>query len=311
MVGIWTETNNRRKSTTISKRPKTIFTTRPPDEPVAVLFENIESKHLRTISDVVRVERAEEPILQHDQDTGELEAVPAPRRNEHNVIALDGRRTSPRVNFRPNRPLPDETKVSVFDNGKLPTVANDNKPLPYPLKDMAKRGELGDNEYENRRNWENAELFRIHLAIALGEPLCPFTEDATVKTPPSRFIHARQVVAVAEDFLCDGFRVLKRVMVDCWNAQMVGSESGRHNNRASASAAGQAMILAALRQLTQFYEKLDRIERSGESPRFVMPMVGTFAAARPAVCHPQRGKSYLPNLARGPVRLAEPWVSTV
>jgi hypothetical protein len=261
----------------------------------------------RTISDVVRAKRTE-TILQHDQDTGKLVAAPEPPTDE-NVISLDGRRTSPRVNFRPNKRLPVETVVNVFDNGKLPLPVNDNKPLPYPLKDMAGREELGDNEYENRRNWENAELFKIHLAMALGEPLCPFTDDPTVKRPAERLIHARQVVARAEDFLGDGFRVLKRVIVDCWTAQMVGSESGRHNNRATASANGQAMILAALRQLTRFYDKLDRIERTGESPRFVMPMVGEFTAQRPAVCNPQRGKSYL-NQAPGPVMLAEPWVST-
>ncbi|WP_156175248.1 hypothetical protein [Bradyrhizobium sp. LTSP849] len=263
----------------------------------------------RTISDVVRDERPAETILQRDHDTGELVAAPAPRQRDHNVVSLDGKLTSPRVNFRPNKPLPVETVANFCDNGRLPPVANDNRPLPYPLKDMADRQELGDNEYENRRNWENAELFRIHLALALGEPLCPFTEDPTAKTPHARFIHARQVVALAEDYLCDGFRVLKRVLVDYWTAQMVGSESGRHNTRAPASASGQAMILAALRQLTRFYEKLDRIERTGESPRFVMPMVGTFAITRPAVPHPQRGKSYL-NQAPGPVRLAEPWVST-
>lgn len=262
---------------------------------------------MRIISDLVRIERTEE--TQHDQDTGELVAVPAPMQTEDNVIALDGKPVSTRVHFRPDKPLPIETKINFCDDGKLPPVANDNKPLPYPLKDMAAREELGDNEYENRRNWENAELFRIHLAIALGEPLCPFTEDPAVKTPQNRFLHARQVVAHAEDSLGDGFRVLKRVMVDCWSAQMVGSESGRHNNRATASASGQAMILSALRQLTRFYDKLDRIERDGESPRFVMPMIGTFTPPRTAVCHPQRGKSYL-NLTPGPVMLAEPWVST-
>jgi hypothetical protein len=261
----------------------------------------------RTISDVVGVQRTE-TVLQHDQDTGELVAAPTPTQTDHKVISLDGRRTSPRVNFRPNKPLPEETVVNVFDNGKLSLPANDNKPLPYPLKDMAGREELGDNEYENRRNWESAELFRIHLAMALGEPLCPFTDDPTVKRPTERLIHARQVVAHALDFLGDGFRVLKRVIVDCWTAQMVGSESGRHNNRATASANGQATILAALRQLTRFYDKLDRIERNGESPRFVMPMVGTFTAQRPAVCLPQRGKSYINQT--GPVKLAEPWVST-
>jgi hypothetical protein len=267
----------------------------------------------RTISDVVCVKRTE-TILQYDQDTGELVAAPAPRQTNENVISLDGRRTSPRVNFRPNKPLPVQTTVAVFDDGprdddlsKAPS--NDNKPLPYPLKDMAGREELGDNEFENRRNWENAELFRIHLAIALGEPLYdPFKDDPTAKNPPTRFIYARQVVAHAEDFLGDGFRVLKRVMVDCWNAQMLGFDQGR-KDRGQASAAGQAMILSALRQLTRFYDKLDRIERNGESPRFVMPMVGAFTAQRPAVCHPQRGKSYI-NQASGPVRLAEPWVST-
>jgi hypothetical protein len=268
----------------------------------------------RTISDVVRLQRAE-TILQHDQDTGELVVAPVPRQTNHTVISLDGKRTNPRVNFRPNKPLPVETTVVVCDDGPpanddlSQAASNDNKPLPYPLKDMAGREELGDNEFENRRNWENAELFRIHLAIALGEPLYdPFKDDLTVKNRATRYIYARQVVALAEDFLGDGFRVLKRVMVDCWNAQMLGFDQGR-KDRGQASAAGQAMILAALRQLTRFYDKLDRIERTGESPRFVMPLVGAFTAQRPAVCHPQRGKSYL-SQAPGPVMLAEPWVST-
>ena len=265
------------------------------------------------IRDVVRVKRAETHV-QHDQDTGELVKVAAPPQMD-SVRALDGRRTSPRVNYRPNKPLPVETTVVVCNDGPTPPAANDNrpandnKPLPYPLKDMAAREELGDNKYENRSNWENAELFRIHLAIALGEPLYdPFKDDPTVKNPPARYLYARQVVTLAEDFLGDGFRVLKRVMVDYWNAQMLGFDQGR-KDRGQASAAGQAMILAALRQLTRFYDKLDRIEQNGKSPRFVMPMVGAFTAPRPAVCHPQRGKSYL-NQAPGPVRLAEPWVST-
>jgi hypothetical protein len=263
----------------------------------------------RTISDVVRVKRAE-TITQHDQDTGKLITVATPRQTDDHVCALDGKRTSPRVNFRPDKPLPVESIVNVYDDGRLPPVANDNKFLPYPLKDMAAREELGDNEFENRRNWANAELFRIHLAIALGEPLYdPFADDPTVKRPTERFMHARQVVSRAEDFLGDGFRVLKRVMVDCWSAQMLGFDQGR-KDRGQASAAGQAMILAALRQLTRFYDKLDRIERDGESPRDVWPMVGTFTASRPAVSRPQRGRSYL-NQAPGPVRLAEPWLSTV
>lgn len=262
------------------------------------------------ISDVVRVERAEKAILQHDQNTGELITVAPPRQTHDQVLALDGKRTSPRVNFRPNKPPPVETVVNAFDNGRLPPVANDNKPLPYPLKDMAAREELGDNEFENRKNWANAELFRIHLAIALGEPLYePFADDPTVKRSTERFLHARQVVARAEDFLGDGFRVLKRVMVDCWTAQMLGVDQGR-KDRGQASAAGQAMIVAALRQLTRFYDKLDRIERDGESPRDVWPMVGTFTAPRPPISRPQRGKSYL-NQAPGAVMLAEPWVSTV
>lgn len=257
---------------------------------------------------MVRIERAK-TIRQHDQDTGELVAAPAPRQRSENVVSLDGKRTSPRVNFRPDKPLPVETIVTVCDNGRLPPVANENKPQPYPLKDMADRGDLGANEFENRRNWTSAELFRIHLAIALGEPLHdPFADDPTSKRPTERLLHARQVVALAEDFLGDGFRVLKRVMVDCWNAQMLGFDQGR-KDRGQTSAAGQAMILAALRQLTRFYDKLDRIERDGESPRFVMPMVGTFTITRPAVPHPQHGKSYL-NQACGPVKLAEPWVST-
>lgn len=261
----------------------------------------------RTITDAVRVKRAE-TITQHDQNTGELTTVDASPQKDDQVRALDGKRTSPRVNFRPDKPPPLDTIVNVFDDGRLPLIANDNKPQPYPLKDMAAREELGDNEFENRKNWANAELFRIHLAIALGEPLYdPFADDPTVKHPTERFMYARQVVNLAEDFLGDGFRVLKRVMVDCWNAQMLGFDQGR-KDRGQASAAGQAMILAALRQLTRFYDKLDRIEHDGESPRFVMPMVGTFTAPRPAFPRPQRGKSYLNQT--GPVRLAEPWVST-
>jgi hypothetical protein len=266
-------------------------------------------KNMRTISDAVRIERPVETILQRDQDTGELVATPAPRQSDHNVVSLDGRRINPRVNFRPDEAPPVDTIVNVYDNGRLPPVANENKRLPYPLKAMADREELGDNEYENRRNWTNAELFQIHLAMALGEPLYdPFADDPTVKYPTERFLHARQVVALADDFLGDGFGVLKRVMIDCWSAQMLGFDQGR-KDRGQASAAGQALILAALRQLTRFYDKLDRIERSGESPRQVWPMVGTFTPSRPALPCPQRGKSYL-NQARGPVRLAEPWVST-
>ena len=115
------------------------------------------------------------------------------------------------------------------------------------------------------------------------------------------------MVAHAEDFLGDGFRVLKHVIVDCWPAQMVGFDQRRKDRAGQRSRTGDD--LSALRQLTRFYDKLDRIERDGESPRYVFADGRNVHGPASGISRPQRGKSYL-NLARGPVRLAEPWVYT-
>jgi hypothetical protein len=85
------------------------------------------------------------------------------------VQALDGKRTITGVNYRPDRPLPLDTAVNVYDDGPVRQPANDNERLRYPLKEMADSGGLGINEYENRLNWTNAERLKIHFASALGE----------------------------------------------------------------------------------------------------------------------------------------------
>jgi hypothetical protein len=153
----------------------------------------------RTISDVVCIERAEETFEQHDQDTGELVAVPTAQQPGPSSSRTHGKRTSTRVNVRPDKPLSVHTTAAVYDDGRLPPASNDNKPpSQYPLKDMATRQELGDNEFENRRNWANAELFRIHrgavrLAIAraargLSKPysraVCRFGNHQEVSPEP-------------------------------------------------------------------------------------------------------------------------------
>ncbi len=96
---------------------------------------------MRTISDVARVERAEETILQHDQDTGERIKVAAPPEID-GVSALDGKRARPRVNFRPDKPLHLDTIV---------------KALKITLDAAPKKGRSYSDD-ENRNRFQKAVL---------------------------------------------------------------------------------------------------------------------------------------------------------
>ncbi|MET4211449.1 hypothetical protein [Bradyrhizobium sp. LA2.1] len=84
----------------------------------------------------------------------------------------------------------------------------------------------------------------------------------------------QQVVALAKEVLGDDYGVLESVIVNNWTAQAVG-ENELFGHRATASACGKGMIRSALRNLARFYDRLDRLELSGDRPIDVWPLIGT------------------------------------
>jgi hypothetical protein len=131
---------------------------------------------------------------------------------------------------------------------------------------------------------------------------CATVDNAEGEYDQIRTLHTRQVVSLAEDVLGHDYKVLTYLILDNWTARTIGENEG-YMNRATASACGIGMIRSALRNLSRFYLKLDRLEQSGERPVDVWPLVGTPKRSVPAVCPgPFRwqGNSYW-NQSRGPV----------
>jgi hypothetical protein len=84
----------------------------------------------------------------------------------------------------------------------------------------------------------------------------------------------KQVVALAADVLGGHYPVLVHLLTKGWTAQMLGETEG-FVDRASASACGKGMLRAALRQLSTFFMKLDRLEQEGEPTQCAWRLVGT------------------------------------
>jgi hypothetical protein len=131
---------------------------------------------------------------------------------------------------------------------------------------------------------------------------CAVVDNAEGECDQIRFLQARQVISLAEDVLGDDYTVLTSAIVNNWTARTIGENEG-FMDRASASACGKGMLRSALRNLSRFYLRLDRLEHSGCRPLDVWPLIGTPTAA-PSVVYPGpfrwQGKSYW-NQARGPV----------
>jgi hypothetical protein len=131
---------------------------------------------------------------------------------------------------------------------------------------------------------------------------CAVVDNAEGECDQIRFLEARQIVSLAADVLGHDYKVLTSLILDNWTARMIG-EDELFMDRTTASACGKGMLRSALRNLSRFYLKLDRLEHSGERPQDVWPLIGTPTAAPPAV-YPGpfrwQGKSYW-NQARGPV----------
>jgi hypothetical protein len=131
---------------------------------------------------------------------------------------------------------------------------------------------------------------------------CAVVDNAEGECDQIRTLHARQVVSLAEDVLGHDFSVLKSTIVSNWTARMIGEDEG-FMDRATASACGKGMLRSALRNLSRFYLKLDRLERCDERPHDVWPLVGT-PRSRLSVVSPGpfrwQGNSYW-NQARGPI----------
>jgi hypothetical protein len=131
---------------------------------------------------------------------------------------------------------------------------------------------------------------------------CATVDNAEGEYEQIRTLHARQVISLAEDVLGDDYKVLTSLILDNWTARTIGENEG-YMNRATASACGIGMIRSALRNLSRFYLKLDRLEHGGERPPDVWPLIGTpKSIATPVLPGPfrWRGNSYW-NQARGPV----------
>jgi hypothetical protein len=87
-------------------------------------------------------------------------------------------------------------------------------------------------------------------------------------------VNDRQVVALAADVLGYSYPVLTAAVLRDWNLQMIGETEGSRD-AASARALGKGMLRMALRDLTDFYVKLDRAESHAEPSKSLWPLVGT------------------------------------
>jgi hypothetical protein len=133
---------------------------------------------------------------------------------------------------------------------------------------------------------------------------CAVVDNAEGESDQMRLLHARQVISLAEDVLGDDYNVLKSLILDNWTAQMIG-ENELFMDRATASGCGMGMIRSALRNLSRFYLRLDRLEQSGDRPLDVWPLIGTPTTAprvpRRTLPDDLRQSSYYLNQNRGPV----------
>jgi hypothetical protein len=87
-----------------------------------------------------------------------------------------------------------------------------------------------------------------------------------------------------------------------WDTQTAGEKEG-YKNRASASACGKGILRSALRNLSRFYARLDRLEERGDRPQDVWPLIGNLNL-KPVVYPPEANRwrrAGWKNQARGPV----------
>jgi len=115
-------------------------------------------------------------------------------------------------------------------------------------------------------------------------------------------LYATQVIALAHDVLGRDFELLRAFIQSNWTTEIAGRTEG-YKDRAAASACGKGMLRAALRNLSRFYCRLDRLEERGDRPTDIWPLIGRLNL-KPVVYPPEadrfRRASYW-NQARGPV----------
>jgi hypothetical protein len=82
--------------------------------------------------------------------------------------------------------------------------------------------------------------------------------------PAALLVLNKQTVALAADWLGSDYRVLIAAIDKGWTAAMIGETEGYTLGSATARACGIGMLRSALRNLSDFFVKLDRLE-SGEA----------------------------------------------
>ncbi len=91
--------------------------------------------------------------------------------------------------------------------------------------------------------------------------------------PPAYGVLAKQTISLAAIVLGPAYRVVVAFLVRRWTLQMIG-ETETNASRATASAFGNGMVRSAMRQLSEFYARLDRLNQ-GLPTKTIWPLVGT------------------------------------
>lgn len=141
---------------------------------------------------------------------------------------------------------------------------------------------------------------------------CSVVDNDASEPDGERAIRSKQIIALAVEVLGPDFAVLKSAIQDNWTSRTIG-ENELFMDRVTAAACGKGMLRSALRNLTRFYDGLDRLEATGERPHDVWPLIGTHSKQYPPVVRsrdfPWRGVSYLNQSRNYVIRVAEPALS--
>ena len=116
----------------------------------------------------------------------------------------------------------------------------------------------------------------------------------TYRPAPSRFTPLKEVSLAHKEMEKD-FELVRAFIEANWTTEIAGKTEG-YKDRASASACGKGMLRAALRNLTRFYDRLERLEENGPQDAKLKPIADVLDMAdrwrRAGWKNQARGKVY-------------------
>lgn len=129
-----------------------------------------------------------------------------------------------------------------------------------------------DYSMEQNFNPEFVDSFKDGPGFVDNNTWNPYRDIA----PHAKWLHAKQIVALAADILSCDYPILMAVIDRNWTIRQIGETEG-YTDRITAAACGKGMVRGSLRKLTKFFLALDRVEINGNAPKVVWPLVGSSA----------------------------------